>query len=129
MLLCNAPSQLFVKEGRPTESAIRHQREVGYFSHALPARAFIKPRGVATGDSVKYEYRLAGMTRRFIYRGHQAPTNALPSRVAAYQHLRNISAMWLIFRRGSNQLYSADDLAFSVFGNEKYPLVVHHPVG
>src|SRR6185295_5134642 len=56
--------ELAVEHRRRAEASLRHQGVAGDHTHTRPAQSLVKAFGVAAGDGVEHQQRLAAVARR-----------------------------------------------------------------
>ena len=100
--------EVLVEEYGAAEGAVRQQRVSRHRADALPAAAFVKPLGFGTG-SVEHQQGPAGFARGLFRGGQYGGAHAQASRTPVYQHLGDVGAMWLVFRRSPDGLGRAEN--------------------
>jgi hypothetical protein len=86
----------------------------------------IQSLGITACHCIKHQQRLAGIKSRTLGGGEQGGSNPLPTYASLHQHLRNVSAVRLIFRLIQNYLNSADNHCRSVFSDEQPAFAARH---
>src|SRR2546429_6086341 len=100
--------------------AIGHEGVVGDVTDANPAEILIKACGVAVGDGVEDQERLAAFAGGGFGGAHQGGAKAPAAGAAMDEHLGQIGAVGLVFGQVEDQLDGAAE-AELVFGDEQGP--------
>jgi DNA-binding IclR family transcriptional regulator len=118
-------TEFAIVDGRAAEPAVRKQGVAGNVPDAHPPHALVQAGGVAAGDGVEHEQRLAAVARSGFGGAHERRPQALAARAAIYQHLREIGAMGLVLGLVEHQLHGAAH-ACCVFGDEQRAVARGH---
>ncbi|KAJ3058714.1 hypothetical protein HK102_010348, partial [Quaeritorhiza haematococci] len=113
-------SQVTVIVGRAARRAVGHQGEAGDVADSDPTQAFVEPGGVAVGDGVEDQKRLAARAGGLLGGAHQGLADAPAAGSAGHQHLRQVGAVRLVFGEVDDQLHGAAE-SLRILGRQDDP--------